>query len=57
MTAVSGKTDHLLAGRDVGRTKTEKAEKFRVKIISEDDLLEMIRTRSGNTDDSQAKER
>jgi replication factor C subunit 1 len=49
-TAVSGKTDYLLAGRDVGKTKTDKAEKLRVKIISEDDLLEMIRTRAGNQD-------
>ena len=46
-TAVSGKTDYLLAGRDVGKTKTEKAAKLRVKIISEDDLLQMIRTRPG----------
>ena len=54
-TAVSGKTDYLLAGRDVGRAKTEKAEKLRVKVISEDDLLQMIRTRPGNKDDSEAK--
>jgi hypothetical protein len=47
---VSGKTDYLLAGRDVGKTKTDKAGKLRVKIISEDDLLEMIRTRPGNKD-------
>jgi len=47
-TAVSGKTDYLLAGRDVGKTKTEKAEKLRIKIISEDDLLEMIRRRPEN---------
>ncbi|UJR23339.1 hypothetical protein I4U23_026353 [Adineta vaga] len=49
-TAVSGKTDYLLAGRDVGKTKTDKATKLHVKIISEDDLLQMIRTRSGNKD-------
>jgi BRCT domain type II-containing protein len=49
-TAVSGKTDYLLAGRDVGKTKTDKADKLRVKIISEDNLLEMIRTRPGNKD-------
>ena len=54
-TAVSGKTDYLLAGRDVGRTKTEKAEKLRIKIISEDDLLQMIRTRPGNKDDTDPK--
>jgi BRCT domain type II-containing protein len=49
-TAVSGKTDYLLAGRDVGKTKTDKADKLRVKIISEDNLLDMIRTRPGTKD-------
>jgi replication factor C subunit 1 len=49
-TAVSGKTDYLIAGRDVGKSKTEKAQKLHVKVISEDDLLEMIRTRPGSTD-------
>ncbi|CAF1035517.1 unnamed protein product [Rotaria sp. Silwood1] len=48
-TAVSGKTDYLVAGRDEGKTKTEKAKKLHIKIISEDDLLEMIRTRPGST--------
>lgn len=48
-TAVSGKTDYLIAGRDAGKTKIDKAEKLRTKIISEDDLLEMIRTRPGST--------
>ena len=47
-TAVSGKTDYLIIGRDVGKTKTDKAAKLRVKTISEDDLLNMIRTRPGN---------
>lgn len=49
-TAVSGKTDYLLAGRDAGKTKTEKAAKLRLKVISEDDLLQMIQTRPGNED-------
>ena len=48
-TAVSGKTDYLVAGRDVGKTKTDKAQKLHVKVISEDDLLEMIGTRSEGT--------
>ena len=46
-TAVSGKTNYLLAGRDAGKSKTDTASKRRIKIISEDDLLEMIRTRPG----------
>ena len=55
-TAVSGKTDYLLAGRDAGKSKTDKATQLRIKIISEDDLLEMIRTRSGTMDaDGKAK--
>ncbi|CAF4309289.1 unnamed protein product [Adineta steineri] len=49
-TAVSGKTDYLVTGRDFGKTKIDKAEKLRIKIISEDDLLYMIRTRPGNKD-------
>jgi BRCT domain type II-containing protein len=49
-TAVSGKTDYLLTGRDVGKTKTDKAAKLRVPIITEDDLLKMIRTRPGKID-------
>jgi len=49
-TAVSGKTDFLLVGRDSGRTKIEKADKLRIKQISEDDLLQMIRTRSANNE-------
>ncbi|CAM2710786.1 unnamed protein product [Rotaria socialis] len=48
-TAVSGKTDYLIVGRDAGKTKTDRAEKLRIKIISEDNLLEMIQTRPGNT--------
>ncbi|CAF1092558.1 unnamed protein product [Adineta steineri] len=49
-TAVSGKTDYLITGRDSGKTKIDKAEKLRIKIISEDDVLYMIRTRPGNKD-------
>ncbi|AIL32988.1 NAD-dependent DNA ligase LigA [Basilea psittacipulmonis] len=41
MSAVSSKTDYLLAGEKAG-SKLEKAEKLGVKIISEADLLSMI---------------
>ncbi|KAI9495659.1 replication factor RFC1 C terminal domain-containing protein [Zychaea mexicana] len=34
--SVSGKTTHLLRGRDAGQTKTAKAEKLGTKIIDED---------------------
>ncbi|AUM62365.1 NAD-dependent DNA ligase LigA [Spiroplasma monobiae] len=38
---VSKKTDFLLAGKEAG-SKLEKAEKLGIKILSEDDFLEMI---------------
>lgn len=40
--AVSSKTSFLLAGSDCGPSKLEKAEKLKVKIISEDDLIKML---------------
>ncbi len=40
--SVSKKTDYLLAGNKIGPSKLEKAEKFGVKIISEDEFLEII---------------
>ncbi|MGZ3863909.1 MAG: NAD-dependent DNA ligase LigA [Bacteroidia bacterium] len=41
--SISGKTNFLLAGDNMGPEKLKKAEKLGVKIISEDDFLEMIR--------------
>ncbi len=43
---VSKKTDYVVAGRDPG-SKYEKAKKLGVKIISEDDFLKLIKTRTG----------
>ncbi|MDR2475166.1 MAG: NAD-dependent DNA ligase LigA [Bacteroidales bacterium] len=40
--SVSKKTDYLLAGENMGPAKLEKAQSLEIKIISEDDLLEMI---------------
>ena len=40
--SVSKKTDYLLAGNKIGPSKLEKAEKFDVKIISEDEFLNMV---------------
>ena len=42
LSSVSKKTDYLLAGNKIGPSKLEKAEKFDVKIISEEEFLEMI---------------
>ena len=46
--AISGKTNYLIVGRDVSEGKLNKAREMKIKIISEDDLLEMIRTRPGD---------
>lgn len=40
--SISSKTSYLLAGENMGPAKLEKAEKLGVKIISEDDFLQMI---------------
>ncbi|MDR1091700.1 MAG: NAD-dependent DNA ligase LigA [Prevotella sp.] len=40
--SVSAKTDYILAGENMGPAKLEKAQKLGVKIISEDEFLQMI---------------
>ena len=40
--SVSGKTDYILAGDNMGPAKLEKAAKLGVKIINETDFLKMI---------------
>jgi DNA ligase (NAD+) len=40
--AVSAKTNYLLAGENMGPAKLEKATKLGIKIINEDEFLEMI---------------
>jgi len=42
VSGVSGKTDYLVAGENMGPSKREKAEKLGVKIISEQEFLKMI---------------
>ncbi|KAF4118825.1 replication factor C subunit 1 [Onychostoma macrolepis] len=44
---VSRKTTYLVLGRDSGASKTEKAESFGTKIINEDELFDLIRTKPG----------
>ncbi len=41
--SISGKTNYLLAGDNMGPEKLKKAEKLGVKVISEDEFLEMIK--------------
>jgi DNA ligase (NAD+) len=43
VSSVSAKTNYLVAGDKMGPEKLKKAEKLGVRIISEDDLLEMIK--------------
>ncbi len=47
-TAVSGKTDYLVCGENVGATKLAKAAKVGARIISETDYLLLIETESVN---------
>ena len=42
-TSVSGKTDYLIAGKNMGPAKREKAEANNVKIIDEDAFMQMIK--------------
>lgn len=41
-TAVSGKTDYLVAGTEPGPSKIQKAKSFGIKILTEEKFLEMI---------------
>ncbi|KAK0078187.1 hypothetical protein PV325_002848 [Microctonus aethiopoides] len=43
--AVSKKTDYLVVGEPAGESKLAKARSYNIKQISEDELLDMIRTR------------
>jgi DNA ligase (NAD+) len=42
VSSVSARTDYLIAGDKIGPSKLEKARKFNIKIISEDDFFNMI---------------
>ena len=46
--SVSGKTDYLLAGSNMGPSKLEKAEKSGIKIINETDFLKLINDNGTN---------
>ena len=43
VSAISSKTDYLVAGEKMGPEKRKKAEALKVPVISLTDLLEMIR--------------
>ena len=40
--SISGKTSFILAGENMGPSKLEKANKLGIRIVSEDEFLEMI---------------
>ena len=40
--SVSGKTDYLVRGDNMGPAKLEKAEKLGIKMVSEEEFLNMI---------------
>ena len=40
--AISAKTDYVVAGDNMGPAKLQKAEKLNIKIITEDELLTFI---------------
>ena len=54
-TAISGRTNYLVTGRDISETKIKKAREMKIKMISEDELLELIRTRPGEEEPSTSK--
>jgi len=41
VTSISAKTNYLVAGENIGPSKLEKAQKLKIQIISEDELLEL----------------
>jgi DNA ligase (NAD+) len=48
LSSISGKLDYLVAGDKMGPSKLQKAEKLKIPIISEDDLIAMVQHNSGN---------
>jgi len=42
VTSVSKKTDYLFAGNNMGPSKLEKAEKLGIKILNEEEFLNML---------------
>lgn len=45
--SLSKKTSYMVVGEDAGLAKQAKADELKTKILSEDDLLNLIRTKSG----------
>lgn len=43
VSSISAKTNYLVAGENIGPSKLEKAQKFNVPVISEDEFLQLIK--------------
>ena len=54
LAAVSANVDYIIAGRNMGPAKLQKAEKLGIKLISEDEFEEMIA--DGNTTEAPVAE-
>lgn len=48
--AVSKKTDYVVVGEDAGVSKLDKAKKFGTKQLTEDELLDLVRSKSGEAE-------
>ena len=53
LSSVSNATDILVAGKNMGPSKLEKAKNFKIKIIEEDEFLKLITNQSNNSDPKQ----
>lgn len=53
--AVSGKTTHLLRGRDAGQSKIDKAKTLGTTILDEDGFYNIVENSDGQKDTSVAK--
>lgn len=49
----SGKTDYVVVGENAGASKLAKIKDKQLKTLTEDEFLELIRTRKGELNDTQ----
>jgi BRCT domain type II-containing protein len=54
--SISAKTSMVLAGEDMGPAKLEKAQKLGIRIVSEEEFLEMIQPMEEDTETDTPKE-
>ena len=49
VSSISARTSFILAGENMGPSKLEKAQKLGIRIVSEDEFLEMIANQTGDS--------